>query len=345
MKTDLETMLVPPSASLLEALRAINDGAVEVAFVCEQDRRVVGLVTDGDIRRALLSGMTPDSAGLSQVMSRDFVSVGPGTSRAEVLDIMRARRVDQVPVLDERGRLVALHLLREFVTPQRRPNCAVIMAGGKGTRLRPITEQVPKPMVRVAGVPILERLVHHLVGAGVQTIYLAVNYLAHQIEDHFGDGADFGSSIHYLREEEPLGTAGALSLLPERPSHPFLVLNGDLVTQIDFGTMLDFHERKRFAATMGVKPYAVTVPFGVAEVDGDLLIDLTEKPTHQMLVNAGIYALDPGTLDLLPDGQHVSITDLLRECRAAGQPVGVHLIEEDWIDVGQPEQLRQARGA
>lgn len=344
MKTNLERMLVPPTASVMEALHAINDGGAEVAFVSDETRRVIGLLTDGDLRRALLRGLPLSSRSLEDVMTRNFVSVRAETGRAEVLDIMRARKVDQIPVLDEEGRLVALHLLREFVTPVQRPNWAVIMAGGKGERLRPITEAIPKPMVRVAGVPILERLVHHLVGVGIQRIFIAVNYLGHQIEEHFGDGSGFGIGIEYLREQEPLGTGGALSLLPEPPAESILLLNGDLITQLDFGAMLDLHNARGSAITMGVKPYSLSVPYGVAEVQDGRLVELREKPVHRMLVNAGIYTLDPATLAHVPPGRYLPITELIQQRKDAGDAIGVHVIEEDWIDIGQPEQLSQARG-
>jgi len=341
----LAEMIVRPDGTLLEGLRAINEGRCGIAFVCDAAGRVVGTVADGDIRRALLAGKTLDSHCLKSTMRSDFVAVDQSPSRAEVLDLMRARQIAQVPVLDAEGHLIGLHLMRELIGNGERRNWALILAGGKGTRLRPLTETTPKPMITVAGRPILERLVLHLVGWGVRRIFLSVNHLAKVIEDHFGDGARFGCTIEYLREDVPLGTGGPLSLLPNTPGEPVLVMNGDLVTQISVGRLLDFHTRGRYSATVGVRPYTVEIPFGVAEVHDGELEQLREKPTMELLVNAGIYVLAPEALALVPRGQAFPITDLLTQVRVRGCRVGVFLVEDEWADIGRTEELRKARGA
>jgi len=220
---------------------------------------------------------------------------------------------------------------------------AVILAGGRGTRLHPITDTIPKPMVKVAGRPILERLILHLMSCGVRRFAISVNYLAEVIEGHFGDGARFGCQITYLREHMPLGTGGPLSLLPA-PELPVLVMNGDLVTQADVGRILDFHAAGAFAATFGLRPYTVDVPYGVAEIDGDRLVALKEKPTQRMLINAGVYVLSPEAVALVPAGQPYPITLLFDTLLAGGHPVGAHVLEDEWLDVGRPEELRRARG-
>jgi dTDP-glucose pyrophosphorylase len=335
---------VKPEATILEAMRTINEGGQAVAFVCGGRGRVHGLLTDGDLRRALLDGAALDSRCLMQVMRRDFARVTTGAGRAEALDTMRSRHIEQLPVLDERGRLVGLHTLHDLLGARQRPNIAVIMAGGRGTRLYPITRNLPKPMVTVAGRPILERLVLHLVGHGIQRIYLSVNYLGEMIEAHFGTGSAFGCEIRYLRETTALGTGGPLALLPERPVEPLLVMNGDLVTQADIGRMLDFHERGRFVATMGLRTYTVEVPFGVASVRDHRVIALREKPTERMAVNAGIYVLDAALLDLIPPDCEFPITELFGGCLKRRMAVGAHMIEDEWADVGRPQELQQARG-
>jgi NDP-sugar pyrophosphorylase family protein len=256
---------------------------------------------------------------------------------------MNSRLIDQIPIIDTDGHAVGIHLIHEILGRVERPNWAIIMAGGRGTRLHPITHHIPKPMIKVAGRPILERLVLHLVGHGIQRIFISVHYLPHLIEEHFGDGREFGCQIEYLREEEPLGTGGALSLLPEKPSHPCLVMNGDLITQFDIGALLRHHEAMGQAATVAAAHYLHQVPFGCLEVTGDHLIGIEEKPTLLRLVNAGIYVLSPSVFDRLP---HPPFT--LPECieallqQRAG--IGYFLLGDDWLDVGQPEQLRQARG-
>ena len=341
----LAALAVRPNATLLDALRAINDGRCGIAFVCDATGRVVGTVADGDVRRALLAGKTLDSRSVESTMCADFVAVDESAGRAEVLDLMRAREIAQVPVLDREGHLAGLHLMRELIGKVDRTNWALILAGGKGTRLRPLTETIPKPMVTVAGRPILERLVLHLVGSGVRRIFLSVNHLAQVIENHFGDGARFGCQLEYLREGVPLGTGGPLSLLPSPPGEPLLVLNGDLVTQVNVGDLLDFHACGGYSATFGIRPYALEVPFGVADIREGRLEGLREKPTIQLLVNAGVYVLAPEVLDLLPHGRAFPITELFTQLLARDCRVGTFLIEDEWADIGRTEELRKARGA
>jgi dTDP-glucose pyrophosphorylase len=344
MRQELSLLLIDADATILDALRAIDAGAEAILFVCDQSRRIIGALTDGDVRRAILRGAAVDSRSLREAMRPDFVWVPPHTGRAEVLDIMRARQIGQVPVLDEEGRLCGLHTMRQMISVAERPNRGLLLAGGRGTRLHPITATVPKPMVTVAGRPILERLVLHLMSCGIRRFTLSVNYLAHVIEEHFGDGSRFGCEIEYLRESEALGTGGPVSLLQPPPSIPLLVLNGDLVTQCDVGRLLDFHVDGGYAATLGVRPHAVEVPFGVAVVDGDRLIGLREKPTERMLINAGVYVLSPEAIGLAPPRREYPITELFERCLQEDLPVGAHFLQEDWLDVGRPEELRRARG-
>ena len=321
----------------------LGTGAVGIVLVVDDNHRLVGTATDGDIRRALLAGATLDSA-IAPYMQRRFVSVGIDASRAEVLDLMRARAIEQVPILNADGRLQGLHILREIVGAVTRTNWAVIMAGGRGERLRPLTDTVPKPMLRVAGKPILERIVLHLVGHGIREIYLSINYLGDMIRDHFGDGANFGCAIHYLREDKPLHTGGALSLLPATPPAPLLVMNGDLITQVDVGAMLDFHRQGEFRITVGVDEYAHTVPFGCLDVGADNRVTrLEEKPVLSRLINAGVYTLSPEVLGRVPRNQPLPITALIEQAIALGEPVGAFRIAGEWLDVGRYEQLAQAR--
>lgn len=340
---ELDRMVLAPGDTLLNALRVIEEAGQEIAFVCEGGRRLVGTLTDGDIRRALLRGFSLHKACVSEAMCRKFSAVPPSAGRAEVLDLMRALSISQVPIVDAEWMLLGLHTLRDLLGTGKRPNAAVIMAGGKGTRLRPLTESIPKPMISVAGRPMLERLVLHLVGAGITELYISINFLGHMVEEHFGDGSAFGCSIRYLREDQPLGTGGCLSLLPEAPQHPMLVMNGDLVTQADIGGFLEYHDRGGYFATMGVRPYAVDIPFGVAVVDEGRLVRVREKPREEFLINAGMYVLSPEAVASVPLGIDFPITDLFQ----AGQedrPLGAFVVEQDWLDVGQPEQLLRANG-
>jgi dTDP-glucose pyrophosphorylase len=342
MADTLRGAVVAQTGSIRAAMQAVDAGAGGIALAVDEDGRLTGVVTDGDLRRALLGGASLDGP-LEAVLNRAFVSMPAGQGRVEALDLMRARRIDAIPVLDDEGRPVALHLLHAFLEPASRPNWAVIMAGGEGTRLRPLTDTVPKPMLRVAGRPILERIVLHLTGFGITRVFLSVNYLAHVIEDHFGDGSALGISIEYLRESEPLGTAGALALLPERPTDALVLLNGDLVTSVDIGRLLESHAAGGYAATIGTRRYLHTVPFGCIDRDGDRVVAIEEKPTISREVNTGIYALGPEVLDHMVPGIRTTMPEVIERVLAAGQAVGAFEVEDDWVDVGQREHLALAR--
>ena len=339
----LAKFTVTDDSTIRRAMEVISANGREVVLVRDCSDRIRGLITDGDIRRGLLSGLTLDSL-VTRVMTRDFFSVDASTDRAAVLDLMKARTFQHVPVLDQDRRLVAIHFLRDLIGASPKSNIAVIMAGGKGTRLRPITERLPKPMVEVAGRPMLERTVLHLVGHGIRTIYISVNFMADVIERHFSDGAAFGCKIEYLRETMPLGTGGALSLLPSRPEHPFLVLNGDLITNVDLTAMINTHVQGNHAATIGVGPYQVQIPFGTVIESGGHLVSLEEKPTINVRINRGIYVLEPASLDYVPKDQEFPITALFDSLVAVNKSVGVFFFDDTWLDVGIPEDLRRARG-
>ena len=344
MTTPLEASKVPAEGSLRDVLGALDRSGLGVALVVGRTGKLVGILTDGDARRALLAGNALDAA-VGPIAQRGFAAVQPGVSRAEVLDLMRARRIDVVPIVDPDGRLLGCHHLHDVVGVAPRESSAVIMAGGRGTRLGALTASLPKPMIRVAGRPILERLVLHLVGHGIRRIFLSINYLGHLIEDHFGDGATFGCAISYLRETQPLGTAGPLGLLPERPTSPVLVVNGDLVTQADVGALLDAHEaHSANAMTVAVRQYLHTVPFGCVEIRDGEIADIEEKPTLSRMINAGMYVISPHVLARVPRDADHGMPSLIADCLARKERVQSFEVLDDWIDVGQKEQLRQARG-
>lgn len=332
---------IPLTASIRDAMLGLERGSAGIVLVVDARRRLVGTVTDGDIRRALLAGKLPDSA-IAPHVQRRFTAVNVGTGRAEVLDLMKGRAIEQVPILDIAGRLRGLHIMREVIGAVERPHWAVIMAGGQGMRLRPVTERIPKPMITVAGRPILERLVLHLVGFGIRRIYLSIHYLGNVIEKHFGDGSRFGCEIRYLREKKPMGTGGALSLLKQIPAEPVLVMNGDLITQADVAALLQFHQAGGYAATMAVRRYGHQVPFGCVEVNKGRVVRLEEKPIMERFVNAGIYVLDPALVREIPR-RFFPITDLFGACLARRKPVGAFEIEEEWLDIGQRDQLKPGR--
>jgi dTDP-glucose pyrophosphorylase len=343
MSARFEKSCVREDRSLRDVMQAIESANAQIALIVDASGRLVGTMTDGDVRRALLGGATMD-APLLPFVQRKFVSVTPTAGRAEVLELMHARTVGQIPIVDAQGTLTGLHLLHELLGPRERPNIAVIMAGGKGERLLPLTKSLPKPMLPVAGRPILERIVLHLVSHGFRRIYIAVRYLAEVIEAHFKDGAALGCRIEYLRETEPLGTGGALSLLPEGIVDPLLVLNGDLIVQLNLGELLAFHSRGGFQATVATYTHTYTVPFGVVEIEGDRVSSLSEKPTQAWRTNAGIYVLEPNLLSRVPKKTDFPLPALLEDCLQRGESVGAHSASAEWIDVGQGSELGRARG-
>ena len=334
---------ISPDASLIECMQVINRTGAGIALAVDSESALVGTVSDGDIRKALLEGCTLESAVLPHI-NRDCFSVLPSVSRAEVLDIMYARRFEQIPIVDETNQLIGLHLLHDILGNVPRPNWAVVMAGGKGNRLRPFTENVPKPMIKVAGRPILERIILHLVSSGIRRIFISVNHLGEIIEGHFGDGSDYGVQIEYLREKDPLGSGGAISLLPEVPEHAVLVMNGDLIAEADCGDMLNFHNQNNFYATMGVYSYFHQVPYGCVEIEKNRLASLEEKLVLEKTVNAGIYVLSPQAVTAIPKNTLFPITTLFEDALIKDLDCGAFTIEKEWLDVGTPNQLREARG-
>jgi len=341
MLVSLENACVSSAGRLVDAMLSLNISGVEIALVTDDEGRLLGVLTDGDIRRALLAGATLESP-LKPYIRDKYTSVDPILARAEVLELMQARGLSQIPAVDAAGRVVGLHLLQQIIGAVERPNWAVILAGGRGRRLHPITATLPKPMLKVAGRPIIERLVLHLVGFGIRNIFISINHFGNIIEDHFRDGSRFGCHILYLREDEPLGTGGPLSLLPSIPEAPIIVLNGDLVTEFNLAQLLHFHTAGSYIATMSIRPYVHEVPFGCVEVKNNCIIRLDEKPTIARSINAGIYALSPSILNRIPR-QFYPLTRLFDECIERGDPVGAFPMQSDWIDVGLAEQLRQAR--
>lgn len=345
----LAAISAPPDATLRDVLERIDRAGLAVAMLVDADRRLVGLLTDGDVRRAILSG-APLDAPAEKFATRQPHVVAAGSSRAHVLDLMRALRIVAVPEVDEHGRVLGLHTLSDVVGPRPRANPAVVMAGGRGTRLGPLTRTTAKPMLEVAGRPILEWIVLNLVGSGIRDISVSVNHLADQIEAHLGDGARLGCEVQYVREEaeNPLGTAGSLALFrAARPdlAHATLVMNGDLMVQFDAGRLLDFHERSGAALTVATRAYEHHVPFGVVDADADGLVSgIVEKPTYVTNVNAGVYVVAPAVLELVPAGVACGMPDLVQLTLDRGWPVRAWTLETDWIDVGTPSDLARAKG-
>lgn len=342
INAQLEALTVGPTACVRDTLEAIDRGERQIALVVDGDGRLVATVTDGDIRRALLRGAGLETP-VTDVMSREFTAVHAADGSEAAVRLMQARKLHQIPVIDGEGRPVDLVHINSLGGIIDRETRVVLMAGGLGTRLRPLTETVPKPMLPVGGKPILEKILQNFTKQGFHNFTISLNYKGEMIRDHFGDGRAFGARIEYVEETKRMGTAGALSLLPERPTAPFVVMNSDLLTSVRFDSVLRFHTETNAVATMCAREYSVQIPFGVIDIDGTSLKRVIEKPTHTHLVNAGIYVLSPETLDHVEAGTWLDMPTLFERLVAAGQTASVYPIHEYWIDIGRMEDLERAR--
>jgi dTDP-glucose pyrophosphorylase/CBS domain-containing protein len=345
---DLDTrFVVAPEAAMRDVLAIIDQNGEGVALVVSADRRLLGIVTDGDVRRAILGGLD-FASGVAEFLERKKggvydrpLAMPADSSPAEIERLMRVRLVRHMPLVNGDGRLTGLALQRHFGEEGEAPLRAVVMAGGFGTRLRPLTEATPKPLLKLGDKPVIEHIVDQLKAAGIRRINITTHYHADKIRAHFGDGSGFGVEVAYTHEETPLGTAGALSMLPES-GDPLLVINGDVVTAVDFRAMLSFHREQHAQLTVGVRKYEVSVPFGVIEVDGARVTRLTEKPSLAFFINAGIYLLEPAALRHLRPGQRLDMTDLIQCLLDDGAMVTSFPIHEYWMDIGKMDDYLSA---
>lgn len=342
MSRNWQLALVGPEASILETIRAIDAANTQMAAVVDASRRLLGTATDGDVRRGILRGI-PLEAPISQVMNVHPKTAAAGEDRAMLVALMRRNQLRALPLVDTDHRVVGLEVLADLQQIRTNDNWVVLMAGGEGRRLYPLTKDIPKPLLRVGPKPILETILEGFIAAGFQRFFMAVNYLADQVEAHFGDGSTRGVQIDYLREDRKLGTAGALRLLPERPTRPFFVMNGDILTNVDFSTVLDFHRDHGAAATMCVRENVIQVPYGVVDLDDWRLGQVVEKPTIRNFVNAGIYVLEPEAYDEIPEGEgQFDMPQVFTQLRARQRDCAAFPISEYWLDVGQMADFNRA---
>ncbi|NND43669.1 MAG: NTP transferase domain-containing protein [Silicimonas sp.] len=341
-KATLKTLTIGPEVSVREAIAAIDRSGRQIALVTDAADRLLATVTDGDVRRGILRGVDLDGP-VAQVMHVTPTTVTVGAPEAETRALIRARKLHHVPVIDADGRLVDLATVDDLFGVTPKDTRVVLMAGGLGKRLRPLTETVPKPMLTVGGKPLLEQIIGVFAEQGFWRISISVNYRREMIEAHFGDGRAFGVEIDYVQEDRAMGTAGALSLLPERPDAPFIVMNGDLLVALQFGDLVDFHTATGALGTMVVREYEQQVPYGVVRADGDYMTGIEEKPVERYFVNGGIYVLSPAALDLIPEGEPMDMPSLLSAVTAEGGKVAVYPLRDYWRDIGRIDDLEAAR--
>jgi dTDP-glucose pyrophosphorylase/predicted transcriptional regulator len=342
LNVPIEQLLVSPEASLRAVIATIQQGMKQIALVVDADRRLLGTITDGDVRRAILHNTSLDAMA-AEVMQQSFMAGHPDMSHVELIDLMSTHTLRHVPLIDEQGVVVDLAWISDLLSQKARPDLlAVIMAGGFGKRLRPLTEDLPKPMLPVGDRPLMEWIVAQLCKVGIHRMHVTTHYKPDKIKEHFGNGQAFGVELNYLHEGHPLGTGGALGLMPV-PEETMLVINGDILTRVDFQAMRDYHHEHQAMMTLAVRPYSFQVPYGVVENDGPYVQQVREKPHMTALVNAGIYMLEPEVYNYIPVGQRFDMTELIQWLLDDGQTIVSFPIHEYWLDIGQHADYVQAQ--
>ncbi len=337
-----ESTLVQLDSTIKEVIQAIDASGMQIALIVDEQRILHGTVTDGDVRRGFLKGKTLEDS-TTEIMNPNPLTVQQHEDNKHILRIMRQRKLHQIPIVDEKGIVVGLESIDELLEPEAKDNWVVLMAGGLGTRLYPLTEDCPKPLLKVGNKPILETIMENFMSYGLRKFYISVNYKAEMIEDYFGDGSKWNVEIRYLREDKRLGTAGALSLIPEKSESPVIVMNGDLLTKVNFSQLLQFHSEQKAIATLCVRDYEYQVPYGVVRVDENKLQAIVEKPVERYFVNAGIYVLNPELLNEVPADRFYDMPTLFETLIQSRRNAAVFPIREYWMDIGRMDDFERAK--
>lgn len=338
-----ELTLVDPECSMEKAIATLDQVAVRIVMVVDRERRLLGTLTDGDVRRALLK-QRPLSTPVSEVMCSTPRTAERDWSKERILSVMERYQLLQLPVLDGSGVVIGLETLHDLLNKPRRNNPVFLMAGGFGTRLRPLTHNCPKPLLKVGDKPILELILERFINSGFHRFFISTHYMPEMIREHFGDGSRWGVSIRYIHEESPLGTGGALGLLPhDEIDLPMFMMNGDLLTTLDFENVLDFHQAHSGSATMCVREYEYCVPYGVIQSDGHRIRSMVEKPVQRFFINAGIYLLSPELVKSVSAGTRIDMPTLLEGEISAGRDVNMFPVHEYWLDIGRMEDFQRAQ--
>lgn len=338
----IEDVLISKDATILEAVKCIDKGSVGIALVVDEAQKLLGTVTDGDIRRGLLKGISMEDC-ITKVMYTEPLTISSQTERDNVYKIMDEKRINCVPILGPDGIVIGAETRNEYIGKPKEDNIVFLMAGGLGSRLQPLTNDTPKPLIPIGERPILETIMSNFIQFGFKRFYISINYRGEMIREHFGDGSKFGAEISYIEETEQLGTAGSLSLLPEKPKQPIIVMNGDILTSINFQQLLAFHHHYKASATMCVREFNFQVPYGVVTTEDHALVELIEKPNYNFFVNAGIYVIAPDVVDLIPKGVFFDMPTLFKEIVKQEKGTLAFPLREYWIDIGQHHDLEKAK--
>jgi dTDP-glucose pyrophosphorylase len=329
------------NSTIKEALQIIDNGALQIALIVDEDDKLLGTLTDGDIRRGLLKGLDLNSSIESIVFKAPTIAKISNT-KEEILKLALSKKLHQIPIVDDSGKILGIQEIEELIKPKDKTNKVILMVGGLGTRLRPLTENTPKPMLKVGNKPILQTIVEKFAEYGYTNIVMCVNYKSHVIQDYFDDGKEFGVNIEYILEEQRMGTAGALSLLKEKPTEAFFVMNGDLLTNVNFEHLHNFHSNNSSMGTMCVREYDFQVPYGVVNIDGSKIKSIEEKPTHNFFVSAGIYMLSPEVLKYIPQNEFYDMPTLFEKLISESKNAISFPIREYWLDIGRIEEYKKA---
>ena len=336
----IDEIKINQNASIKEALEVIDKGAIKVAVVLSDDGLLLGMLSDGDIRRALLKGMSLDDS-IAGIINKHPVVANINDTKERILELANEKKLHQIPIISN-GKLIGIQDIREFLAPKNKPNKVILMVGGLGTRLRPLTNDVPKPMLDVGNKPILHTIVENFAKYGYTDIIMCVNYKSEIIKEYFGNGDKFGVKIEYVLESQRMGTAGALSLLKERPKDDFFVMNGDLLTNVNFEYLHEYHKDSNALASICIRKYEMQVPYGVVNVRANKVTSIEEKPTQSFFVSAGIYMFSPIVLDFIPKGVFYDMPTLFGELLKQGFAVYPFFIREYWLDIGKMDEYRRA---
>lgn len=343
MSHEWQNVLLEPTSTILQALDIINREALRVALVVDKDNHLVGVVTDGDIRRGLLNNLSLTDP-IAMVMNTNPTVAEAGTKKTDLINVMESKGILSIPLIDN-GQIVGLETLQSALRQPKYQNPVFIMAGGFGTRLKPLTDNCPKPMLKIGDKPILETVIRSFTKAGFINFYISTHYMPEQIQNHFGDGSDLGINITYVHENEPLGTGGALGLLPDDlpKDLPLIMINGDVLTKVDFQRLLEFHIDNNADATMCVREYDYQIPYGVINGEGNKITSMVEKPIQRFFVNAGVYVVSPQVIDSVPKNHHIDMPTLLEQHMNTRNNVLMFPIHEYWLDIGRMDDFNRAQ--
>lgn len=338
---NIDKIKVKYDKNIKNTIQVIDRGTLQIALVIDENNKLLGTVTDGDVRRAIINGVSLDEP-VEKIMNKDFTSLPINSSKDKIKNKLVNENIKQLPLVDKDNHVIDLITIDDFLKQEKKDNPVVVMAGGLGTRLRPLTEDTPKPLLPVGEKPILEIILEQFIEYGFNNFIFCVNYKSDQIIEYFNDGDNWGVNINYVKEHQRMGTAGALSLIDEDIDKPFFVINGDLLTKLNFSSMMSFHENSGNKLTIGSRKYEYQIPYGVLDIEDNKVKDLLEKPTYTKFVNAGIYILEPDLIGKIPEDEFYDMTDLMEILMDNDENVGVFPVHEFWLDIGKHKDYKEA---